>query len=495
MSDKTSTSFEKLFAGGRTLEPGKPVPWSIKLFYGLGQAAESVKNWGFGTLLLIYYNQALGLSPALASLAIAIALGFDAISDPAVGSWSDGIKSRWGRRHPFMFASVIPLCLSFYLLFWPPLQLGNWALFVWLTTFTILTRTALTLFHVPYMSLGAQLTQDYHERTTIVTVRTAMGLAATLFLVFVAFNFFFVSTEEVPRPQATREPYFKFASLSALVMGAMMLVSTWGTRGTIPDLAGADQPRRRFNLLQVYKDLIKALENLSFRALFAGALFLYIYLGVHGALAIYLQTYFWDLNTDAIKYWQICGVVGAIAGLPLVRTVNRIFDKKMTIIYSVWLTAVVGTVPVLLKLIDFMPTNPAILVPLLCILAGIGSMSSIQTGVTAGSMMMDITDEHELVHGTRQEGIYMGAFSFSIKCTSALGTLFAGLGLSLINFPKNSDLDALPPDVMIRFGLLYGIIVLLTVASTWAFWPYSLNSKRHAEIVEALRETGLAAGE
>lgn len=495
MNDKPFIPWEKLFAGGRTLEPGKPVPWSIKAFYGLGQAAESVKNWGFGTLLLIYYNQVLGVSGTLASLAIAIALIFDAVSDPAVGSWSDGIKSKWGRRHPFMLASVVPLCLSFYLLFWPPEGLGEFALFCWLTFFTIATRTALTLFHVPYMSLGAELTQDYQERTTLVAVRTAMGLAASLFVVFVAFNYFFVSTEEVPRPQLTREPYFKFATLSAVVMGVMMLVSAWGTRGTVPDLAGAGQAERRFRFSHVYSDLIKALGNISFRALFVGALLLYIYLGVHGALAIYLQTFFWELETDAIKYWQLSGVAGAIAGLPLVRTVNRLLDKKMTIIVSVLVTAALSTVPVLLHLIDLMPTNHAILVPLLCVLAGLGSMSSIQTGVTAGSMMMDITDEHELVHGTRQEGIYMGAFSFSIKCTSALGTLFAGFALDVIGFPTNSTLETLPDDVMTRFGLIYAVIALLTLASAYVFWPYALDRKRHAEIVEELRETGLATGD
>lgn len=495
MSGKHISAIEKLLAGGRPLEPGKPVPWSIKLYYGLGQAAESVKNWGFGTLLLIYYNQVLGLSGTLASLAIAIALVFDAVSDPAVGSWSDGIKSRWGRRHPFLLASVVPLCLSFYLLFWPPEGLGPFALFCWLTFFTIATRTALTLFHVPYMSLGAELTQDYQERTTLVAVRTAMGLGASLFVVFVAFNYFFVSTEDIPRPQVTREPYFKFALLSALVMGAMMLVSAWGTRGAIPDLAGAGQEARRFRFFHVYNDLIKALGNVSFRALFVGALLLYIYLGVHGALAIYLQTFFWQLDTDAIRYWQLSGVVGAIAGLPLVRTVNRLLDKKMTIIASVLVTAAMSTVPVLLHLVHLMPTNPAILVPLLCVLAGLGTMSSIQTSVTAGSMMMDITDEHQLVHGTRQEGIYMGAFSFSIKCTSALGTLVAGLALDVIGFPKQSGLATIPEDVMVRFGLIYAVIALLTLASAYVFWPYALDRKRHAEIVEALRETGLAPGE
>ena len=74
----------------------------------------------FGTWVLIFYNQVLGLSPVLASLALGIALVFDAISDPLIGAWSDRFKSRLGRRHPFIYVSIIPLSLSFYFLFIEP---------------------------------------------------------------------------------------------------------------------------------------------------------------------------------------------------------------------------------------------------------------------------------------------------------------------------------------------------------------------------------------
>ena len=198
--------------------------WSNKFFFGLGQAAESIKNFGFGTLLLLYYNQVLGLSGTYAGFAVAIALVADAISDPAVGSWSDGFKNKWGRRHPFMFASIIPLGLCFYLLFMPPLGMSEFQLFLWFTCFAILTRTALTFFHVPYLSLGAEMTQDYNERTQLVVIRTALGIFASIFVIYIAWNFIFLKTETDPTPQLTREPYFLYASLSAGVMVVMMFI-------------------------------------------------------------------------------------------------------------------------------------------------------------------------------------------------------------------------------------------------------------------------------
>ena len=103
-----------------------------KITYGFGQLAEGVKNTAFGTFLLLYYNQVLGLSGTLAGVAIFIALCFDAVTDPIAGSISDNFKSKWGRRHPFMYASAIPLAVAFYFLFAPPADLSSFALFIWM---------------------------------------------------------------------------------------------------------------------------------------------------------------------------------------------------------------------------------------------------------------------------------------------------------------------------------------------------------------------------
>ena len=106
------------------------VSWPVKLWYAAGQTGQSVSDFGFGTLLFIYYNQVLGLSGSYTGLGVAIALFFDALFDPAVGSWSDGFQSKWGRRHLFMAAAILPLGLMFFGLFWPPEGLSQMQLFV-----------------------------------------------------------------------------------------------------------------------------------------------------------------------------------------------------------------------------------------------------------------------------------------------------------------------------------------------------------------------------
>jgi Na+/melibiose symporter-like transporter len=113
-----------------------PLTRGIKISYGLGQAAEGIKTAAFNVFVFFYYTQVLGLPTAYTGIAIGIALAVDAITDPVIGSLSDNWQGKNGRRHPFMYASILPLGLVFIGLFNPP-ELGEFSLFVWLTVFSV----------------------------------------------------------------------------------------------------------------------------------------------------------------------------------------------------------------------------------------------------------------------------------------------------------------------------------------------------------------------
>ena len=189
-----------------------PIGWV--LWHGAGRAGQSVQGFALGFLFL-YYNQVVGLSGALTGLALAVASVVDAVSDPTVGSWSDGFKSRLGRRHPFMFASILPVAGLFVLLFMPPDGLSQMGLFLWFTVTFSLMRTALTLFNLPYLALGAEVTQDYLDRTRIAAWRSMIGQGSALVVAAIAWNFVFRSTPDNPTPQLDAEPYLPFAIVSA----------------------------------------------------------------------------------------------------------------------------------------------------------------------------------------------------------------------------------------------------------------------------------------
>ena len=125
--------------------PKAPSLWT-KLAYGFGSVAYGVKDNGFSYFLLLFYSQVVGVDARLVGLALTIALMLDALIDPVIGFWSDNFHSKWGRRHPFMFASILPAALLYYSLFNPPAGLGQTGELVWLCVMNVMLLQAMTLF-------------------------------------------------------------------------------------------------------------------------------------------------------------------------------------------------------------------------------------------------------------------------------------------------------------------------------------------------------------
>ena len=148
---------------------------SIMYIFGSGSIAVGVKNTLLGTFLLVYFNQVLGLPAYLAASAMGIALVVDAISDPLVGIWSDRVRSRWGRRHPFIYLAIIPFALSYYSILQYPGSIAEGTitegeLFNRLLFLMIIMRLSMTFYDVPRGALAPELTKDYDQRNTLASL-------------------------------------------------------------------------------------------------------------------------------------------------------------------------------------------------------------------------------------------------------------------------------------------------------------------------------------
>ena len=172
----------------------KRVGWLVNCAYGFGAVAYGIKDNGFAYLLLLFYGTVVGLEPALAGTALLVALIFDAFSDPVVGYWSDNTRSRWGRRHPFMYAAAIPVALCYSLL-WQPPEWSDGALFAYLVIMAILIRTLITFYETPSSALMPELTADYDERTSIQAWRSFFGWAGGAGMAVFTYGFLLVPTE------------------------------------------------------------------------------------------------------------------------------------------------------------------------------------------------------------------------------------------------------------------------------------------------------------
>ncbi|MFT4929924.1 MAG: GPH family glycoside/pentoside/hexuronide:cation symporter, partial [Phenylobacterium sp.] len=178
-----------------------------KIFYGTGQMSQGVKDTAFQSFLVFYFSQVLGMPAIMAGFAALIALLVDAISDPLMGDISDNWRSKWGRRHPFMMAAVIPFPLSLTMLFSPPAGLDHQGLFLWLVVWSVVVRLTLTMFNVPHNALGAELSKDYQERTRIVSYRTFLGYVGGIALSVVALNSFFKASAQFPNGMLNAQGY------------------------------------------------------------------------------------------------------------------------------------------------------------------------------------------------------------------------------------------------------------------------------------------------
>ena len=172
----------------------RPSVWT-KLSYGFGAVAFGVKNNGFDYFLLIFYSQVLGVDASLVGQALLLALLFDAFSDPLIGYLSDNTRTRWGRRHPWMYGAALPIALAYYMLWSPPAGVSGNDLFLYLLVLSISIRTLITLYEVPSTALSGEITQDYDERTSLISYRMFFGWIGGTLMATYALSVLFAPSE------------------------------------------------------------------------------------------------------------------------------------------------------------------------------------------------------------------------------------------------------------------------------------------------------------
>lgn len=458
--------------------------WRIRIFFSIGQMPEGIKAAAFGFFLLFFYNQVLGLSGFLASLAIVIALLFDAVSDPIIGAWSDGIRTRWGRRHPFMYASVIPVAVSFYLLFAPPDGLSEMQLFSWLLAFAVLTRTLQSVYSIPHTCMTAELSSDYQERTLLSSLRSILQSVGMLLVFLLGFQVFFGATAEYPNGQLNPEAYPRFSALFGLIIGAGVLLCAAGTHSHIPYLTKATT-KTTFSLRQVLREATMAFSFRSFRAVVLTAVLFGMTMGMVSALSIYLGTLYFQFSLELIGLSFPASIVGSFLGAGLATPLGKIFTEKRTLLmaglawYAVW-----GTLPIILSMLGLFPKpgNP-LLFYLVMTSNAICAMGIGMLTVMIGSMIADVTDQHEEKHGSRSEGIYFAASSFAAKAVSGLGIVMSGIVIDVAGIKQGSTVQTIDPSSLFTLALAMGPGVLIMIGITvFAASFYDLSQADHARI-------------
>lgn len=455
--------------------------------YGFGAVAYGVKDSGFGTFLLLFYNQVIGLPSATVGLVVMCALLVDAFIDPAVGFASDRTRGRWGRRHPWMYASALPIAIGWVLLWHPPL-LSEPATLLWLFATAVVVRSAVSCYEVPSVALTPELTTDYDERTRIMAYRYLFGWMGGLTMLLSAYMYFLAPTPEFPNGLLNREGYFGFAILGAALMFLAIMVSALGTHRQIDRLP---QPTIiRTTLAESFRELRETVRNRAFAILMLAGVCVYTNQGIGYALSNYLYSYVWRFEGPVFVYLTLALFAGVVIAFVVAPRVGKTGSKPVAATCFVIAGVVLNTAPYVLRALGVFPEpGDAALLPILFGFFILGTASNVSAFILGASMMADVVEDSESKTGRRSEGVFFAGSFFVQKCTSGVGIFVAGLIIALAGFPAQATPGAVPSETIDRLTLIYvGIYYVLGLIGAYLFTRFPFGRAEHEARLARLRD-------
>jgi glycoside/pentoside/hexuronide:cation symporter, GPH family len=457
----------------------------MRLAYGTGAVAYGIKDNGFSVFLLIFYNQVIGLSADLVGLAVMIALIIDAFIDPIIGHLSDRTNTRWGRRHPWLYASLIPVALSWFLLWHPP-DWGETGLFFYLIGVAILVRSAIAMNEVPSAAMLPELTSDYHERTNVIRYRYLGGWVGGLFILWLAYGVFLVPTPEQPAGLLRREGYDAYAWAGVIMMVLAVLVAAIGTHRRIAKRPERLPPRQPLGAeLRAIKG---TLSNRAFLTLMAAGIFAYANQGLNFATSTYMQSYVWEFPAWAFSAWPITLLLGVVFAFIATPTISKKMGKKHAAALMAAVAVVFGLLPYILRLLGWFPANgDPVTIPLFFAFMVLAVGSGICPMILSGSMLADVVEDSEIKTGHREEGLFFAGNLFMQKCVTGIGTFAAGSLISAVGFPDNAVPGQVDPAVIDRLMLSFTMLTIFFVAiAVTIFLRFPLGEADHEDRLQRL---------
>lgn len=462
--------------------------WTAKLFYGFGTVAYGVKDNAFQVFLLYYYTLIQGLPAVTVGTALLIAVLIDAVTDPLVGQFSDNLRTRFGRRHPLMFAAALPVSVSFYFLWVPPAGLSENDLFWYLLMCASLTRIFTTFYEIPSSSMNAELTQDYHQRVQFASFRYFFAWFGGAGISIYALATYFRDSSAFPNGLENPAGYESYALLGAILMFTSMLVSAGGTVRYVPHLiTDASEKLQGFGALM--QNLVNVVADRVFAPLFGTAVMFSMGLGVSISLNLFFHTYFWNFSSQEMVTLGLAVLVGALLAPLLAPFATRgELDKRRAAIRLGLIAALLIPMPVLLRLLGLFPENgDPMLLPLifaqLVTVIGLGVAAEIL--ITA--MVADVVEDNERRTGRKSAGVFFAARAFATKSTNGLGVFVGSTIVAAAGLEKGMSRDAATPEMVATLGQLYvPVIASIYLVAVLMLTQFKVTRERHEENLAAL---------
>ncbi|CAM3842565.1 MFS transporter [Roseateles saccharophilus] len=463
---------------------GDRVPLPQKIGFGLGSFLDMWGHWLYQSLAFHVFNVFLGVAPGLISTALGLKIFVDAVSDALFGWISDNTRTRWGRRRPFILVGGVLAGIGLPLMFAVGRGWSDSEYFVFMLVSTCLYVPVMSCFNMPWNSLGAEMTPDYHERTRVMSVKNAIQKIPELAM-FVAAQF---TTLALFNDASGKPDILRGAQVYTSMLGGIMVVVSVAIFLLTRERYYESVVKRSTQRVPFKDTLYRTLKNRPFRQMLGTMLAYNMATAMVGLLGYYATVYYvcGGNIAEATKWNSMMGVAGmacGLAGIAFAGRVARAHGKRnalMTVL-ALGVLAFVG---------DWFFYNPQL--PWLQLFAS-GGVAFIGAGFWTiyGSAMADVIDHDELDSGQRREGSFAACGSWISKVGLALGNMTSGWVLQFTGFDAKLPAQDEGAILLIRIFLsgipICGLLVALYVVSR-----YFLTEQRMHEIraeLEARRGT------
>ncbi|MEQ8485939.1 MAG: MFS transporter [Pseudomonadales bacterium] len=444
------------------------VPWRMVLAYGAPGIGAGYMYLLLGLYVMKFSTDVLLIAPAVMGLIFSASRIWDAVSDPLVGYLSDRTRSRWGRRRVWLIASIVPIGAAFVMVFAPPRGLSDGALVAWMAVAIIGFYSAMTVFFVPHLSLGAELSKSYHERSRLFGLRHAFYTFGSILSLV---TFYVLIRAEQQGADVVRDLAQWLAVGTAVVMGLLIAFA-----GSQLRERAEYQGRVNENPFHAFRDvwrnpharlliIVTFIENIGSAAI--GVLTLYVAQYVVGAPAL-------------APLFILCYMVPSTLSVPMWIPLSRRFGKVRLWMFSMVLTGVSFGSMFALPFIDGLLAK-SIYISVAAVFAGLAAGCG---GTLSPSVQGDVIDYDELMTGERKEGSYFAAWNFVYKSGIGVMLLLTGFVLQFSGFVPNQ-----PQTLTVQLAMvtLYGLFPLVCyLIGAALFSRFKLDEAAHAEIRDEL---------
>ncbi len=450
------------------------LPFRTKIGYGAAELGITSVEILLQVYLLKFYNVIFGLDEIYTGLALAIAIVWDAVSDPLMGALSDRTRSRFGRRRVYLIPGAVALAFAFFLIYNPPAVDSQLYKFLYLLFTYLLVNTAMTVIGVPHMALGGDLTFDRDERTEVYGGRLLFGtiglLLGTVLPILILGGLGEETPENVERSRNLASLY-----LAIPIIGTALL-SFWATAGH--GRGPALEEEEPLDPAHFFRSLGAVIANPYFFPLFIAFLVASVGRALNAAIALYYYEYRLELPESEVGVKVLLPFFGfIILSIPIWVWVSKHLGKKWPAFVGVF-----GLGLMTCLTYPFFPpgetTGPLIAAFIGGILGG--------ALILLDSLVADMVDYDELKTGENREGLYFGAWRMGTKLARAFGILVTAVALGVIGFDQEATRQS--GEAIYGLGVLFGPIVGgFFIVGALIFTLMPLTDARHKRIQSLLR--------